>query len=99
MQHGQGIDTIIFSLRGRIIRVVKESFYVTEYVYTVYRFLTPLTISAGSNTFHENSLLATEGRRLRAEITLKTFLPAVFEMCKSIFFKKVLNLLPLRIQV
>lgn len=95
MQYGQGIDTIIFSLRGRIIHVVKESFYVTEYFYTVYS----LTISAESNKFHENSLLATEEGRLRVEITLKAILPVVFEMCKSIFFKVVLNLLPLRIQV
>lgn len=72
MQHGQGIDTIIFSLRGRIIRVVKESFYVNECFYTVYRFLTQLTISAGSNKFHENSLLATGERRLRVEITLSS---------------------------
>lgn len=72
MQFGQGIDTIIFSLRGRIIRVVKESFYVTEYFYNVYRFLTQLAVSAGSNNFHEKSLLATEGR-LRAEITQGIF--------------------------
>lgn len=86
MQYGQGIDTIIFSLRGRVICVVKECFYVTEYFYTVYRFLTQLTISAGSN-FNANSLLATAEGRLRVEINLKAFLPVVFEMCELFISK------------
>lgn len=99
MQYGQGIDTIIFSLRGRVICVVKERFYVMEYFYTVYRFLTQLTIPGGSNNFNENSLLARAEGRLRVEINFKAFLPVVFEMCRSIYFQIVLSLLPLSIQV
>lgn len=69
-------------------------------IFILYKdFLTELTVSAESHNFNESSLLATKEGRLKAEITLKVFLVVILEMCKSIYFKIVLRLSLIRMQI